>query len=168
MSEKATQVQNKEDHIPDQNSEDSVAADLNKAKSVVNTIKSKLVKTATPVINKAPLIKEQVATVKPSKKKLKIIIGVILLALVLLMMAKVTTTLRNVQEETPPVQEEVVVDSVPTIPPFLSSDPSIYANDPEILKLEEDINVLKNEMSTTPLRESSLLPPALEFRINFN
>lgn len=45
--------------------------------------------------------------------------------------------------------------------------PSIYNDDPEIKKLEEDISVLQGEMSSTNLRETDLNPPNLDFNISF-
>jgi len=44
---------------------------------------------------------------------------------------------------------------------------SVYANDPEILQLEEDLKVLENELSLTNIRESSFTAPVLDFNISF-
>lgn len=45
--------------------------------------------------------------------------------------------------------------------------PSVYADDPVIKKLEEDINVLEGEISGTNIRETDLNPPTLDFNISF-
>lgn len=47
------------------------------------------------------------------------------------------------------------------------SQPSIYALDEVILQLEEDINTLDRELSTTVLRETSLNPPKLDLNVRF-
>lgn len=45
--------------------------------------------------------------------------------------------------------------------------PSVYADDPEIKQLEEDVNVLEGEISGTNVREMDLNPPTLDFNISF-
>lgn len=55
----------------------------------------------------------------------------------------------------------------PTYSSFEKFKPSVYAQDPIVLKLEETVNVLDQEMSTTPLTESTLMPPLLDFNISF-
>jgi hypothetical protein len=56
---------------------------------------------------------------------------------------------------------------VPTIPPFQRFKPSIYADDPVILKLQEDISVLDRELSNTQIKETILEPPSLDFNVTF-
>lgn len=55
----------------------------------------------------------------------------------------------------------------PTYSPYQKFKPSVYADDPVVIGLEETINVLDREMSTTPLTESTLTPPVLDFSIGF-
>ena len=55
----------------------------------------------------------------------------------------------------------------PTYSPYQKFKPSVYADDPVVIGLEETINVLDREMSTTPLTESTLTPPVLDFVIGF-
>jgi hypothetical protein len=55
----------------------------------------------------------------------------------------------------------------PTYSPYQKFKPSVYADDPVVIGLEETINVLDREMSTTPLTESTLTPPVLDFNIGF-
>ena len=45
--------------------------------------------------------------------------------------------------------------------------PSLWADDPEIKRLDEEINVLEREISGTNIKESSLNPPSLDFDIDF-
>jgi len=56
---------------------------------------------------------------------------------------------------------------VPSIPPFQRFQPSIYADDPVILKLQEDVNVLDRELSNTQIKETILEPPTLDFNVTF-
>jgi len=61
--------------------------------------------------------------------------------------------------------------TVPTaLTPFPSYEPfkeSYYATDSGVLRIEEDINILGREMSTTVLRETNLDPPSLDFNVSF-
>lgn len=55
----------------------------------------------------------------------------------------------------------------PTVAPYLPYNPSIYAEEELVLKLEEDIKVLDRELSTAQLKESILTLPVLDFEIEF-
>jgi hypothetical protein len=61
----------------------------------------------------------------------------------------------------------VATTPTPTYAPLQKFKPSIYANDPVVIGLEETVNVLDREMSTTPLTESTLTQPVLDFNIGF-
>lgn len=58
-------------------------------------------------------------------------------------------------------------DSEPTVPVYQSQKPSIYAEDEEILGIEEKVKVLDKEMSDTVVRETILNPPPLDFDVDF-
>jgi hypothetical protein len=67
--------------------------------------------------------------------------------------------------------EQVVDDgdrTTPTPAVYNPYVPSIYANDPQILRLEEEINVLSHELSTVLLKESLLSLPNPDFNIRFD
>ncbi|OGM14513.1 hypothetical protein A3A76_05940 [Candidatus Woesebacteria bacterium RIFCSPLOWO2_01_FULL_39_23] len=66
------------------------------------------------------------------------------------------------------VEDISTLPPTPTYSPYQKYKPSIYADDPVVLKLEEDFNVLEAEMLTTPLTEGTLTLPVLDFEINFN
>ncbi len=55
----------------------------------------------------------------------------------------------------------------PTYSPFQKYKPSIYAQDANFIKIDEGISVLENEIKNTPLEEQTLLPPSLDFNIEF-
>ena len=62
----------------------------------------------------------------------------------------------------------VVIETTPPVVTYQPYTESIYANDPEVLRLDEDINVLGREISTTVLQDSILTPPKLDFNIKFD
>jgi hypothetical protein len=45
--------------------------------------------------------------------------------------------------------------------------PSKYADDPEILQIEEDLSVLEREINRAILRDNTINPPSLDFNIQF-
>jgi hypothetical protein len=59
------------------------------------------------------------------------------------------------------------VATTPSPVPFDPYKPSVYAEDPEILKLEEDIRILEMELSGTEIKEDGINPPRLDWNVNF-
>ncbi len=59
------------------------------------------------------------------------------------------------------------ISTIPSPAPYVPHNPSVYANDPEVLKLEEDILVLERELSNTNVREDRLFPPTLDYNVRF-
>ena len=70
-------------------------------------------------------------------------------------------------QKTLPTREGQTIPPTPTYSPFQKFKPSVYANDPTVIKLEETLNVLDREMATVPLTEDTLTPPVLDFNISF-
>lgn len=165
--ENQNQKQVSEELSPDDKSEDSVLKDIDNVKGFLNKIKGRVISTTAPVAKKVPKVTARAQKIKTKGKKMKIGIGVVVLSVFLLLISRLTSSINKPTDSVVVKPPEFEVN-IPTIPPFRSSNPSIYANDLDVLKIEEDINVLENEMLTTPLRESTLLPPNLEFKINFN
>jgi hypothetical protein len=64
-------------------------------------------------------------------------------------------------------EEQMVVVPTPTPATYSPYKPSIYADDETMIELEEDVNVLKREVSYTNIRETTLNPPSLDFDISF-
>lgn len=153
--------------------EDPLHQDLEKASSVFKKITSKLKKTTDPLVARGNALSAQAVSssntfVKTDKfkKVLPIMIfGGVLVVLILIGVTVILPLLSRMgtKEETP-----IVVTS-PTAPPieFTPSEPSVYANDPAILQLEEKISVLDREIVGAQLRESTLNPPTLDFNITF-
>ncbi|OGM10407.1 hypothetical protein A2Z67_02900 [Candidatus Woesebacteria bacterium RBG_13_36_22] len=51
--------------------------------------------------------------------------------------------------------------------PFEPYKPSIYAQDAEVLKLEEDVNILERELAEVKIKEDGINPPKLDYDISF-
>ena len=51
--------------------------------------------------------------------------------------------------------------------PFVPFKPSVYADDPEVLKIEEDLTLLERELNQVKIKEDGIDPPKLDFDISF-
>src|SRR3989344_5949697 len=60
--------------------------------------------------------------------------------------------------------QDSALTPTPTPLDYQGYKPSIWAEDKNILKLEEDINILEKELGTN-IRDTSLTPPILDFEI---
>ena len=49
----------------------------------------------------------------------------------------------------------------------LLASPSAYADDETILKIEEDLKNLENDLNNVDLNENSLLPPNLDLQVEY-
>jgi len=154
--------------VPD----DPLHQDLAKASTLIKTISAKLPKVALPIVPKNetpqdPQISQVSEILKPNKVKklIPLIIGlVILLVLVLVGFFAYSYIAKLRSPKDNPI---VVTNPSPTPIEQEQTQPSIYANDPDILKLQEDINVLDREVVGAQLRESTLNAPVLDFNISF-
>jgi hypothetical protein len=72
---------------------------------------------------------------------------------------------RMLQKENVAVQPGSSVSVTPV--PFSPFKPSVYALDPEVLQLEEEINILERELARVNIKEEGVNPPKLDFSINF-
>src|SRR5260221_6686240 len=153
--------------------DDPLHQDLEKAISLLKTITAKLPKVSLPIPSK-PVVPQdsqlsQISElVKPNKLKniLPIfVVGIVVLILVVAGVVFIVPYIKNLQK--PKVNPIVITEPSPTPIEQPQTQPSIYANDPDILKLEEDINVLDREVVGTQLREPTLNAPVLDFNISF-
>lgn len=87
---------------------------------------------------------------------------VLIVFIVLLIVERVVNFVRRTGME-----DGVFVAPSPTVGPFRPYNPSVYAEDERVLLMEEDLQVLDRELSTTILKETTLNPPVLDFDINF-
>lgn len=56
---------------------------------------------------------------------------------------------------------------LPIIAPTPISSPSLYATDSAVLKIEDDLGNIETDLQTTDLKESSLMPPSLDWEVTF-
>jgi hypothetical protein len=153
--------------------EDSVKTDIKIIKSFTkkgtNTLKGML----KPYAQKGgESVTQTTKAVKGSvdNKFIKIVVRsfiILFFALILFFIAYyLFTRLKEEGDNTSNNNENVVV-ATPTPIYFDPYKPSIYAEDPEILRLEEEINILKGEISGITIKETGINPPKLDWEINF-
>ncbi|MGB9706911.1 MAG: hypothetical protein ACPLXP_02460 [Microgenomates group bacterium] len=101
--------------------------------------------------------------VPPISKKLFIFGGVFLG--ILLVMILLRLFFRGLPQQLPPPAQPT---PTPTPTPFLSEEitnPSFYATDSAVLKIEEDLKKIDRDLESTELKESNLNPPVLDWEI---
>ena len=170
--------QNEEPKLPSQNpqtqyvkevrdkvsaDEDSVLKDLSVLK---NFLGGKLNKASAGAGAKS---RELTDRVKSSNKAMKFVktIGVIFALLIIALLAtsfikKTGIGFGNNEEEKNQTEKPS-----PTPINYEPERPSVYAEDVEVLRIEEAIDSLEKEISRASLRESGLIPPVLDYNINF-
>jgi len=96
------------------------------------------------------------------KKILKL--GTILILLILIVMALYVRFIRKT-----PINEPIRLLNAPTPSSFFYEKykPSIYAEDANFKKLDEAVSVLFNEIKNIQLEEKEILPPSLDFQVEF-
>jgi hypothetical protein len=112
-----------------------------------------------------PVGQEEKTTVKKGKKPIFIFAGIFGGLLVLLLAAAIFLSFQQGQPTT-----EIETKPTPTPTPEFKEEiipPSPYATDAAILKMEEEIKSLDQEIISTDLKESGLNPPVLEMKIQF-
>lgn len=95
------------------------------------------------------------------KKVLRVAVIVILLIALLFIVSRAIKMIGNNGSDLS------VIVPTPTVAQYRPTNPSIYADDPEVLKIEEDIKILDRELSTAVLPEPLLVLPILDFDIDF-
>jgi hypothetical protein len=154
--------------ITDFSKEDSVKEDLKKFKALVGKYKSKVDEKVDPVT--AAGVQKAVSAInasgsvadKPFYKKLVKVFFILFFLLILIFVA---ATLFNILKSKKITEAPVLPTPSPV--PFEPTKPSVYASDESVLKLEEDIDLLEKELVRVSLRDNDLLPPKLDFDINF-
>ncbi len=148
---------------------DSIMNDMKIFKGVADKVAAKVIEVASPVVSKGLETSAEAATATQAfakTDKFKKILPMILFVFVLLVVGVVGfTVFKNLSKKADPV---VVNGPTPTAADYYPTVPSLYADDEEVLKLEETINQLDREIAGTQLRETTLNPPVLDFNINFN
>ncbi len=144
------------------NTEDPIAHDLARVKSVFSQVSNNVGDKFKGDQNN----QIEQALKKNRFKKFLPFVGVFLILLIIIAVGVSILDRRLVnptQTSTPTVSQ-----ASPTPQEFIpQTEPSIYANDAEVQKLDEETRVLDGEVTRLQLRESTLNPPILDFNVNF-
>lgn len=93
-----------------------------------------------------------------------ITIGLLLFSLIIF------STVVRISKKRTPVVVKVVPSEIPQATSFPEEkifNPSRYATDSAVLKIEEDLKSVEKELNDLEINEVDLLPPKLDFDINF-
>jgi len=155
--------------------EDSISQDVQALRKLVGGFSSKITSKVTPVVKEGISGTSRAADSfgkKVGPKFMTKILRIFFVIIFVVIIAFVASKLFSGQggnggglgNSTPTqFQSEATPTSVFYNPPKAS----IYASDESILKLEEDINVISREVESTVLKETQLVPPTLDFNVNF-
>lgn len=155
--------------VPKRVEGDSVAHDMSVFKGIAEKLTSKVKEVAAPVVSKGMESSNQAASATAAfakTDKFKKILPMVFFLLVLVVIGIVGfIVIKNLSKKADP---EIVTGPTPTSAEYYPTEPSLYADDVEVLKLEETINQLDREIAGTQLRETTLNSPTLDFNVNFN
>jgi hypothetical protein len=116
-----------------------------------------------------PLIEKIIAKCKSQNSKLQkgpsLIKGGIILVIIFLALLLVATTFG-------PKRKPTTILPSPIPPPADRSteeinQPSVYATDEAVLKIENNLKELEQKLQTEDLKETGLNPPVLDFEVKF-
>ncbi|MCH7641029.1 hypothetical protein IID22_02445 [Patescibacteria group bacterium] len=149
-------------------SDNQVRIDFQKAKEVKNKLLGTVGESVSPIITKqgkkfSGLTAPLGGLFSPDLIKKLLRIGTIAVLLVVLFYIG-SQILRTLTQDG---ENGQIVVTTPSVAPFHPLNPSIYADDEQVLQMEEDVKVLDRELSTTQLKETILTPPVLDFDIDF-
>jgi len=118
-------------------------------------------------VNTPAVMLSQMGSSKPTRKKALLIgASIILFFGVIYLGSEVVKTLRT-NGILPSDGLFGGGEPTPTLGEIQPAPPSIYAVDEVVLQLEEDINTLDGQLSSTVLKENTLDPPKLDYDIRF-
>lgn len=147
---------------------------LDKLKSLFKLNRSKKPKASVP--DPAKAAKQVQVKIKSYRGRTKFIIGGIVFVIVILVLAAFIPAIDRGVDTTiglipglPNGEAEVSPTPSPTpVPqPPINLRPSAYANDPEVLSIEQEANGIDTDISKTSLRERQLPLPILDWDISF-
>jgi len=128
------------------------------------TVKSKVINGLRSVVNK---LKDAWLKIPERLRKILRIVGIVFAVLLLLII--ILSTVLKLKNKVP---VEIKPTPVASFEPLPSGEviinPSRYATDSGVLKIEEDLRNLEKELDNLQVNETNLLPPRLDFDINFD
>lgn len=152
-----------------QKADDSVVEDIKSFKSFFRKSFNMLIgRAAATKATKKVQEKVDAASKKASFSLIYKLIPALFILIVVLLAAAIVISIFEKQNGIVDRGNGIVVETTPPVVTYQPYTESIYASDPEILRLDEDINVLGREISTTVLQDSILTPPKLDFNIKFD
>jgi hypothetical protein len=97
-------------------------------------------------------------------KKMKILLGLVVVLFVLMLLLSLTSAGQRVKNSIlpSPVPSPEATPNLPGI-----GEPSAYANDPEIIDIENRISDFEKSMNTTTLKEDTIRPPQVDWDVTF-
>ena len=167
VSKETSQPNTSSQQVPPE--EDSVREDVQKFKTFVRKSITKVSTSSKPFTSKG-LATGSVLTSSLKgafeNKFIKRLVRTFLILVFLMILIFIGIKLFRLLQEDGEVKEPRR-EVTPTPASYQPYKPSVYANDPEVLQLEEDINVLEREISGSNLREDKLIPPNLDYNVSF-
>lgn len=156
---------------PQEPQEDSVSGDIKMFKGLVKEGLGKAKVFMKPYAQKGT---ESVATtsetVKASvdNKFIKVVVRSFIVVFFVMILAFIASFLfKRLKEEGSTVNPENITVITPTPIAFEPYIPSVYAEDPEILNLEQQITILDGEIRGIIIKESGINPPSLDYDVSF-
>ncbi len=153
---------------PEALQEDSVATDIKMFKGLVGKGKEKINTLITPFAKKGITSATSASTAVRSSvdnKFLKNLVRAFLILFFTLILVFIAIYFFRMLKSENGITQTPGVSVTP--PPFEPFKPSVYAEDPAVLKIEEDVNILERELIQTNIREDGIDPPLLDFDISF-
>ena len=155
--------------------EDPVSKDIERAKSFVGEVVGKVEKVTGPKVSGiTKSLREKLSNFNIKgkfnlkSKSFKIILGILIFVILLSGLAYgAISIIKKSVNGSKQNGGQITSMSTPTPLSFRPYKPSIYAGDEEIMTLEEDLEILRKEISGTNIRENILEPPQLDFKIEF-
>ncbi len=153
--------------VPQQQvSEDSVAQDIQDFKKFLGKVSGKVSSSVSPTIAKGRVSAASSVGQIVDTGFLKKIVRIFLI--VFFLMIVIYIGIRLFSELNKNGGDGISPEGITSTPiPYQPYKPSVYAEDPTTLRLEEEINVIERELSSVNLRESLLTPPSLDFEVSF-
>lgn len=100
-------------------------------------------------------------------RKVLSIVGIVFTAILFLMI--VLSLLFNIKKSQPPKEKPTPAVSYEPVPSSdIITNPSRYATDSGVLTIEGNIRKIEKELDIMQVNEADLLPPRLDFDINFD
>ena len=163
-----TKSSKSEPEIPPE--EDSIVQDIESLKSFVKTVghtvsTQKVEPRKVASLPKPPQIPAGITKKSPLKNLIRVLLVVFFLLILTFIGIRIVQLLSNGGNDDTTVQ--LPNNVIPSPVPYIPHNPSVYAEDVEVLKLEEDILVLERELSNTNIKEDRLYPPTLDYNVRF-